>query len=742
MKRVLELWASVEAGGELQRSEVPELVSEVARASGTGVLIIVDELGRALEHAARSGSAADLYLLQQLAELPETSGQPPVLILGLLHQAFSEYGNLLASRMRSEWEKVQGRFEDVAFTESPEQILRLMSAAIDADPPEDIAAAIRSDAEKWFDRHVSKLDQPYFSETMPADRIASLYPLHPAAALALPALCTRYGQNERSAFTFLASFEAHALTSFLDERAITPENRPLISVQDVYDYFLGAARVSATSRIQSHRWAEIQSSIADAAGLDPEEVEALKVIGTFNLLASAGPLRAGRSLVLMGLQSRPDSKTERSRWSRVLNGLVKRGVVAYRQQVDEYRVWEGSDFDIDAATEIHGQAEGRSLGTILSELAPLPPVVAQRHSYRTGALRYFDRFYRDTLSELKALDPADVKGDGVIVYWLGEQPPDHIPARIMDGRPLVLVAVEANATLRAAATEVVALESIDRTEVALQTDGVARREVRRRLVLARDVLEATLRDTRDDPTHRRIWYGGRENEGEGFNSALSTLCDKVYAKGPVLWNELINRDELTSQGARAQRELISALLSNSSLPRLAIEGYGPEYSMYASLFESTGIHREQKGHWIVAPPQGAELETVWRAIEEFCTSATSHPRPLSELYRRLELPPYGVKKGVIPVMLAAVLLHHADDISVYQEGSFLPILRPAHFELLVKHPANFSVKHFELRGVRWEVFRDLESFLREGGARRPRNVRNATLLTVVRPPSPVRRRAP
>ena len=226
VKRVLELWASVEAWGELQRSEVPELVSEVARASGTGVLIIVDELGRALEHAARSGSAADLYLLQQLAELPETSGQPPVLILGLLHQAFSEYGNLLASRMRSEWEKVQGRFEDVAFTGSPEQILRLMSAAIDADPPGDIAAAIRSDAEKWFDLHVSKLDQPYFSETMPADRIASLYPLHPAAALALPALCTRYGQNERSAFTFLASFEAHALTSFLDERAITPENRP------------------------------------------------------------------------------------------------------------------------------------------------------------------------------------------------------------------------------------------------------------------------------------------------------------------------------------------------------------------------------------------------------------------------------------------------------------------------------------------------------------------------------------
>ena len=172
-----------------------------------------------------------------------------------------------------------------------------MSAAIDADPPGDIAAAIRSDAEKWFDRHVSKLDQPYFSETMPADRIASLYPLHPAAALALPALCTRYGQNERSAFTFLASFEAHALTSFLDERAITPENRPLISVQDVYDYFLGAARVSATSRIQSHRWAEIQSSIVDAAGLDPEEVEALKVIGTFNLLASAGfyPARADTS---------------------------------------------------------------------------------------------------------------------------------------------------------------------------------------------------------------------------------------------------------------------------------------------------------------------------------------------------------------------------------------------------------------------------------------------------------------
>ena len=124
-------------------TKMPELAQQVARASGTGLILIIDELGKLLEHAGRTGGADDLFLLQQLAELPAGPAEAPVLVLGLLHQAFSEYGHFLSSAERAEWEKVQGRFEDVPFAESPDQLIRLMAEAIEAELPPKAAQQVR-----------------------------------------------------------------------------------------------------------------------------------------------------------------------------------------------------------------------------------------------------------------------------------------------------------------------------------------------------------------------------------------------------------------------------------------------------------------------------------------------------------------------------------------------------------------------------------------------------------------------
>ena len=49
----------------------------------------------------------------------------------ILHQAFEQYANKLAKSQQEEWAKVQGRFEDIAFVEPTEQVLRLVGSAIE-----------------------------------------------------------------------------------------------------------------------------------------------------------------------------------------------------------------------------------------------------------------------------------------------------------------------------------------------------------------------------------------------------------------------------------------------------------------------------------------------------------------------------------------------------------------------------------------------------------------------------------
>ena len=55
---------------------------------------------------------------KKLAEFADRSGKTPLFLLTILHQAFEMYGQRTAKLQREEWEKIQGRFEDVPFTET------------------------------------------------------------------------------------------------------------------------------------------------------------------------------------------------------------------------------------------------------------------------------------------------------------------------------------------------------------------------------------------------------------------------------------------------------------------------------------------------------------------------------------------------------------------------------------------------------------------------------------------------
>jgi len=62
----------------------------------SGILLVIDEMGKFLEYAALYPEQQDLYLLQQLAEMASRSGEAPFFIVNLLHQGFSAYASNLS----------------------------------------------------------------------------------------------------------------------------------------------------------------------------------------------------------------------------------------------------------------------------------------------------------------------------------------------------------------------------------------------------------------------------------------------------------------------------------------------------------------------------------------------------------------------------------------------------------------------------------------------------------------------
>jgi hypothetical protein len=716
---------------------VLRLLHETAVASGSGVLVVLDELGKALEAAAASVDASDLYLLQQVAEASANATTTPVLFVTLQHQEFSAYAGLLGQLQQQEWEKVSGRFEHIPFQEPPEEMLRLVSKVLTSSAPPAISRELKAFAAEWHEKLSTEMSHPYFAEVLTASRIRALYPLHPVAAIALPSLCARFAQNDRSLFSFLASAEPHSLARFVAENAFGGDEVPVLQLPELYDYFVAAAGGGGATHLQ--RWIEVHSAIAETVGLTLDEQRALKAVGTLNLVASSGPLRASRALVVAALSKAATSKAERTRWTAALDGLVNRGALTYRERIDEYRLWEGTDFDVRAEVSNRIAHERRPLAQLLDLIAPQASIVAERHSYNTGTLRLFDPRFADDVLQLETLSTQPQR-DGVVVYWVSETPLRSVPNRTSDGKPLVIVPIGAPDGLRNATHEVAALLAIIHDEPALKTDGVARKEVQARLRLAEQAVQAALREgiSRALGPEGETWIGEHRRRLGGrraLNGALSDLCDTVYHESPIFRNELLNRRELTSQGARARRELLEAMLLHGSEERLGLTGDGPEASMYQAALSASRVHASRDGTRFTfgRPSPKSGLVSLWNAIESFCVGARSEARPLDGLYSLLAAPPYGVKAGSVPVFLAAVLIAHSEDISVYRDGTFLPILAAEHFELLVKNPTRFRVRSFALNGINADVFRALAEVM-GGERRRPAaNERNMGLLSVVRP---------
>ncbi len=719
-----------EGNCQVTDQQVLKLLREVVQTVETDVLLIIDELGKNLEYAAHHQGIQDLYLLQQIAEL-EFKGDHQVYLLGILHQSFAGYSDRLSTIEQSEWTKIHGRFTDIVLTESPSQMTRLIGQTIVRSS--EIRPSVHKQAERWFEALKEVLSEYEIS----AKVLADAYPLHPLTALVLPMLCVRYAQNDRSLFTFLTSDEPYAFSQFLKSTPFENHQIPTFKLHQLYDYFAEAV-TGLASRLNFQRWVEVQGLIQDARDQSPDVLKVLKTIGVLNLITSTGKFRATPELVTLALCDSPTDEKGRKHWQRIIQSLRQKKLITHRKTQDELRIWQGSDFDIEAAIQAQIEQTHHPLADLLTTTYPLKPLVAQRHYTTTGNLRYFERRYVDSRVDLQALTCTTAGSDGLIAYWLDTASFGSVPACTADGKPLIVITVANLELLRIRSEDFLALKQIWKNAPELQTDGVAKREVRQRLVEAEQLLNETVAlSFNGSARNNTCWIDGKLTAIEsdrGFQSALSDLCDRTYFQGLVLDNELINRRELTSQGAKARRELIEAMLTNADKPSLGLAGYGPEVAMYRSVLEATGIHRQEnnvRGFYPPAPTSG--VATIWQAIAQFCLTAKDKPRSLDQLYTNLQAPPYGVKHGIIPVLIATVLLYYLDEVSVYKDGTFIPVLGAEHFELLVKDPARFSVKYIEVAGLRSQIFRELEAVLRTSPAKGRTGSRNLTVLSVVKP---------
>ena len=271
----------------------PSSIVQIARALAeeAPLLLIIDEFGKNLE-AVRDGHE-DPYLLQQLAEAGQGSGLP-IFLVTLQHLSFEDYLVGSEGTERREWAKVQGRFEDISFVESAGQVRALIGSVFEARD-----AAIKGRIARWAASHAKMMRSLGISELADPEAVASCYPLHPLTAMVLPELCSRYGQYERTLFSFLTSQDPASATPFLATTGVPPRGLlPSLGLESVYDYFVGNGVLGALSGREGSRWSEIVTRLRDATGLSAQQTRMAKRIAVLNLISTTGVVRASQALLV------------------------------------------------------------------------------------------------------------------------------------------------------------------------------------------------------------------------------------------------------------------------------------------------------------------------------------------------------------------------------------------------------------------------------------------------------------
>ena len=700
------------AAGDVPDSRVLELVdalqSALERTGAGGLLMVIDELGKFLEYEARRGGGG-VFLLQQLAERAFRGRKANLMLFVLLHQGFDLYARGMGEKLKNDWTKVQGRFQSVSFVETPEQTLRVVAAAFSNSLTETQRKSIGNRARR-IARAIGKANAlpATLSEDAAADIFTACYPMHPISLLVLPTLCQRFAQNERTLFSYLGSRESHG---FRDSVESLEKVGDWVHPGEVYDYFVQNQPAVLADPLTHRRWAEVVTAVERAESAcetthaSDSPLALAKAIGVLNLVSRAAGLKASEAIL------RHLSPTKRA-FHDTVQALIDTSIVQYRRFNGEYRVWQGTDFDIDERTDLEREKLGQfELAAALRDRIETAPVVARRHSIETGALRYFELTFVDVQS--RSLVETSARPDPRIVFFLAESRDDEAAfdlARQTAGPNDIWVLHKNGAAIRAAIGDVLALEGVQRSGQELASDPVASREIKERLQAAQVAERQVLNALTGNPG-LSSWYWRDEYldvpDERAFQRMLSDVMDRIYDQTPVISNELINRERLSSQAAAARNKLFQHMLDNHDQAGLDIRKYPPERSIYRSVLEAGRLHVETGTGWRLVEPDDEDplnLRPVWARLDELFAESEANPITPAKLMDELAAPPYGLKRGLFPVLFLHYYLLHRFEIALYDEGTYAPTLTYEHLERMVRRPDLFSFQRFRIEGVRATLF--------------------------------------
>lgn len=668
------------------------------------LFILIDEFGKFLEYASKNNPEKELYFVQQLAEFCNNP-KHNIILITTVHQSLESYAFGLSKAQQQEWTKVKGRFREITFNEPVEQLLFLASDYLSTYfDKKTTSPKIEKCLKLSTETKAFNFNRDFLKEIA-----SNLYPLDVLSANILTLSLQRYGQNERSLFSFLESSDHTGLAKY------NKYENPFYNLSNVYDYLSFNFYSFLTSKYNPDfsSWSSIRSAIEEVErAFDSkinEYIKTVKVIGLLNVFSASGSVLDHNFLIEYLTTS---CGIENSK--EIITNLEGKNIIRYRSHSKRFILFEGTDLDIQTALIEAGNkiSEVVDVTSLLNKHIQFPPVFAKQYSFKTGTPRYFEFVISDDL--INKVPHGEIDGFVNLVFNSRLSEIDIKNKSFQQEEALIYCFFKnaeeiKNLLFEIEKSEKVLLENVN--------DKVAKRELESIIQAQISLLmnQITKKGLYSDNV---IWYfEGKDwqikNETD-FKKLLSIVCTKVYDATPIYINEMVNRHKISPSIHSAKRNYYKALANDWDKENLGFEDskFPPEKTIYLSLLKENGISpiRENTTD-IISIDRSSSFYKLWKASEDFLESAKSEQLKISELCELLKKRPFKLKQGLIDFWVPTFLFLKRDDFAIFNDESYIPNLSEENLELIAKYPEKYSIKTFDIEGVKLDIFNSYRTFL-------------------------------
>lgn len=683
-----------------------------------GIFVVYDEFSKFLEANIKEASVSDTKMLQDFAEKCNRSGKNQLHLMLISHKEIANYIDKLPKQKVDGWRGVSERFKHIHLNNNFTQTYEIISSVIKKAKRE------WPEFEKTYKDAFESLLKRYAGHAIFADMtekdcdrtIRGCYPLHPVTTFMLPRLSERVAQNERTLFTFLSAKGTSTLPTFLESyhddcfKVITPDI--------IFDYFEPLFRKESYAS-ELHKNYMLTKAILEKLDEELLEAKIIKALSLIYILEQFDKIKPTAD-ELDGMYSL-DYTHEEVR--QAIDDLINKEYVIYLKVSNEYlRLKQSSG--VDVKQEIVNTIERHSQKFSVKETLNLASLDNYMYPSKYNDEREMTRYFSfEFIDESEVTEDVDwevksesIKADGII-YGIIPRSEESIPKI----KELLLATSQGQERF----IFILPKKYVEISEIVLQFNAVMElRSAAEGDDLLFDEYEVIYEDLRDVISEFIGSYTRPENfksiyvhdgieqmimRKAGLTGLMSQICEKVYARTPIINNEAINKNELSGAAYTSRNKIIAGLLRNTLEPSLGFTGTGQEVSIMRSTLIRKNILVEEEGVTRINLKTGdANLDHMLGVISGFIQGAKRKGVcEFTQLYYELMSPQkgIGIRKSLIPIYLAAVLHEFRQEAVIINNTEQISL----NLDALLQIEADPS--KFQLQYLDWDP--EKEDFIRE-----------------------------